>query len=121
MLEAESESLVLRLQRQLSLLMHQQQQSSQPAPPVSGNATPAPSPSSAPGGPNLNALLTNVDPLHPSPNTLIDVLKTENSNLRNRLVDTEREYIKTSRQSEVRSYPEEAFLHPLSITMLCDI
>ncbi|KAG0152498.1 hypothetical protein CROQUDRAFT_649924 [Cronartium quercuum f. sp. fusiforme G11] len=100
-LEAESESLVLRLQRQLSLLMQQQQQSSQPAPSASANATPAPSPPAAGGGPNLNALINNPDPLHPSANTLIDVLKTENSNLRNRLVDTEREYIKTSRQSEM--------------------
>ncbi|EGF99222.1 uncharacterized protein MELLADRAFT_118352 [Melampsora larici-populina 98AG31] len=97
-LEAESESLVLRLQRRLSLLMQQQQQSSQSTSTTAAIAAPATSP---PGGPNINALVNNPDPLHPSANTLIELLKTENSNLRNRLVDTEREYIKTSRQSDM--------------------
>ncbi|KAH9463834.1 hypothetical protein Pst134EA_033511 [Puccinia striiformis f. sp. tritici] len=99
-LEAESESLVLRLQRQLSLLI--QQQSSQP-----GSSSTAPNPTSAPNSPsttmapNLNSLIINPHPLNPSPATLIEVLKSENSNLRNRLVDTEREFIKNSRQNEM--------------------
>ncbi|KAH9810469.1 hypothetical protein DFH28DRAFT_1085702 [Melampsora americana] len=94
-LEAESESLVLRLQR-LTF------QSSQPSSSTAAIAAPATSP---PGGPNMNALINNPDPLHPLANTLIEVLKTENSNLRNRLVDTEREYIKTSQQSDVVGLP----------------
>ncbi|PLW19487.1 hypothetical protein PCANC_08748 [Puccinia coronata f. sp. avenae] len=101
-LEAESESLVLRLQRQLSLLMQQQQQSSQSGPtPAAPNSSTAPNSPSATIAPNLNALINNPHPLNPSPATLIEVLKTENSNLRNRLVDTEREFIKTSRQNEM--------------------
>jgi hypothetical protein len=104
-LEAESESLVLRLQRQLSLLMQQQQQSSQSGPtPAAPNSSTAPNSPSATIAPNLNALINNPHPLNPSPATLIEVLKTENSNLRNRLVDTEREFIKTSRQNEVYSF-----------------
>ncbi|KAI9602397.1 hypothetical protein H4Q26_001686 [Puccinia striiformis f. sp. tritici PST-130] len=51
--------------------------------------------------PNLNSLIINPHPLNPSPATLIEVLKSENSNLRNRLVDTEREFIKNSRQNEM--------------------
>ncbi|WAQ87822.1 hypothetical protein PtA15_8A729 [Puccinia triticina] len=103
-LEAESESLVLRLQRQLSLLItqQQQQQAAQPgsaaAPP---NSATAPNSPSATIAPNLNALINNPHPLNPSPATLIEVLKSENSSLRNRLVDTEREFIKTSRQNEM--------------------
>ncbi|KNZ55834.1 hypothetical protein VP01_2569g1 [Puccinia sorghi] len=108
-LEAESESLVLRLQRQLSLLMQQQQQqqpSSQTGSiPAAPNSSTAPNSPSATIAPNLNALINNPHPLNPSPATLIEVLKTENSNLRNRLVDTEREFIKTARQNEVNSFP----------------
>ncbi|MBW0512297.1 hypothetical protein O181_052012 [Austropuccinia psidii MF-1] len=102
-LEAESESLVLKLQRQLSLLMQQQQQSNQSGTATSGPPNPPTAPTSPSGtmAPNLNALINNPNPLNPSPSTLIEALKTENSNLRTRLVDTEREYIKTCRQNEV--------------------
>lgn len=101
-LEAESESLVLRLQRQLSALMQQQQQSSQPGS-ISGppNNPTAPNSPSATISPNLNALINLPHPLNPSPATLIEALKSENSNLRNRLVDTEREFIRTTRQNEM--------------------
>ncbi|KAI8455298.1 hypothetical protein BY996DRAFT_4580962 [Phakopsora pachyrhizi] len=101
-LEAESESLVLRLQRQLSLLMQQQQQN--------GNQSSATNPHSAtsptsPSGPlpttTSSSLVSSSHPLNPSPTALIEVLKSENSNLRTRLVDTEREYIKTTRQNEM--------------------
>lgn len=106
MLEAESESLVLRLQRQLQDLMRQQQQQQQQQAPQPASqslpssivtATPA---DSAPS-PNFTSLLPGQNPLQPSSETLIQALKTENSTLRNRLVDTEREFIKTSRQSDV--------------------
>lgn len=100
-LEAESESLVLRLQRQLSQLMQQQNQQQQPAsiPSASAASNSLISPTSPSAG--ATALLTNSDPLNPSPATLIEILKTENATLRNRLVNTEREFIKTTRQSEM--------------------
>ncbi|KAF8520928.1 hypothetical protein BU17DRAFT_34514, partial [Hysterangium stoloniferum] len=93
-LEAESESHVNRLSRELSLLRSRQR--------VSDDleaAAPQPPPS----------VLPSIDPRFPTPEAMLDAIRKENESLRNRLVDTERDYVRISRLNEV--YREELIEH----------
>ncbi|THH26903.1 hypothetical protein EUX98_g7294 [Antrodiella citrinella] len=98
-LEAESESHVNRLSRELSALRLAHQQA------VNGSG-------STPGSPvDIRGPLANssLNPLHPNTEALLEALRRENENLRNRLVDTERDYIRVTRLNEV--YREELIDH----------
>lgn len=89
-----------RLSREISALRLAQQQT------VNGNG-------STPGSPEdtRGSLLTNSNsnPLHPNTEALLDALRRENDALRNRVVDTERDYIRVTRLNEV--YREELIEH----------
>ncbi|KAI0371295.1 hypothetical protein BV20DRAFT_993518 [Pilatotrama ljubarskyi] len=109
-LEQESESHVNRLSREISALrLAQQQQQQQQAGPSltngSGNASPHDARSA---GPQLGYLL-NVNGSGPAPDTILDALRRENEALRNRLVETEQDFIRISRLNEV--YREELIQH----------
>jgi hypothetical protein len=95
-LEAESESHVNRLSRELSALRLAQQQQQQ------GSAGNALSPD-ARGGPQV------ADPGSPSSEIMLEAMRRENDQLRSRLVDTERDYIRISRLNEI--YREELIEH----------
>jgi len=104
-LEAESESHVNRLSRELSALRLAQQLASQqngtspvlPGSSVNGDGTQSPN------------LLRLPNPLEPSSEDMLEAMRRENEQLRNRLVDTEREYIRISRLNEI--YREELIQH----------
>lgn len=99
-LEAESEAHVNRLSREISALRLAQQQV------VNGSGSTPGSPVDVrgpiPAGSSLN-------PLHPNTEALLEALRRENESLRNRLVDTERDYIRVTRLNEV--YREELIDH----------
>jgi hypothetical protein len=104
-LEAESESHVNRLSRELSALRLAQQLASQ----QNGG-----SPGVAGIGPNGDGtqsptLLRLPNPLAPSSEDMLEAMRRENEQLRNRLVDTEREFIRISRLNEI--YREELIQH----------
>ena len=110
-MEAENESLVNRLTRQLVALRQQQIQQQQQAhlqnySHVAGSTGyDADSASSSPVqiyGPML-------DPHNPSADVTISALRRENEMLRNRLVDTEREFVHTVRLNDI--YREELIEH----------
>jgi hypothetical protein len=96
-LEAESESHVNRLSRELSALRLAQQQQ------ANGNNSISASPEARVG------LQTFADPTAPSSDVMLDAMRRENEQLRNRLVDTERDYIRISRLNEI--YREELIDH----------
>ncbi|KAH9959407.1 hypothetical protein BC827DRAFT_501603 [Russula dissimulans] len=104
-LEAESESHVNRLSRELSRLAQQlanQQNGGSPGGPggatsVNGDGTQSPT------------LLRLPNPLPPSSEDMLEAMRRENEQLRNRLVDTEREFIRISRLNEI--YREELIQH----------
>jgi hypothetical protein len=102
-LEAESESHVNRLSRELSALRLAQQLANQQngASPgttgINGDGTQSPT------------LLRLPNPLAPSSEDMLEAMRRENEQLRNRLVDTEREYIRISRLNEI--YREELIQH----------
>ncbi len=101
MLEAESESHVNRLSRELSALRLAQQLANQ----QNGGS---------PGGINGDGtqsptLLRLPNPLAPSSEDMLEAMRRENEQLRNRLVDTEREFIRISRLNEI--YREELIQH----------
>ncbi|KDQ10466.1 hypothetical protein BOTBODRAFT_36170 [Botryobasidium botryosum FD-172 SS1] len=105
-LEAESESHVIRLSRELSslrLLQQQQQQNGDGAGPSTssrgGDASERPA-VHAPGF---------TDPRFPGYETMLEAIRRENENLRNRLVDTERAFIRVTRLNEI--YREELIEH----------
>ncbi|KAH8984910.1 hypothetical protein EDB92DRAFT_1884472 [Lactarius akahatsu] len=102
-LEAESESHVNRLSRELSALRlaqqlaTQQQNGGSPGAGVNGDGTQSPT------------LLRLPNPLAPSSEDMLEAMRRENEQLRNRLVDTEREFIRISRLNEI--YREELIQH----------
>lgn len=93
-LEAESEAHVNRLSRELAILRATQQQQQQP----SGDGV---------GYRNINShSASNSDP---TVEVMLEALRRENEQLRNRLVDVERDYIRTFRLNEI--YREELIDH----------
>lgn len=113
-LEAESESHVNRLSRELSALRlaqqlaanQQQQQQNGGSPALSGSGT----------GTGVNGdgtqsptLLRLPNPVVPSSEDMLEAMRRENEHLRNRLVDTEREFIRITRLNEI--YREELIQH----------
>ncbi|KAH9059575.1 hypothetical protein EDB87DRAFT_1621654, partial [Lactarius vividus] len=99
-LEAESESHVNRLSRELSALRLAQQLATQQnggSPGINGDGTQSPT------------LLRLPNPLAPSSEDMLEAMRRENEQLRNRLVDTEREFIRISRLNEI--YREELIQH----------
>ncbi|KIJ63028.1 hypothetical protein HYDPIDRAFT_176125 [Hydnomerulius pinastri MD-312] len=101
-LEAESESHVNRLSRELSALRMAQQQQQM----SSLNGSSAASPDTRIGVPTF---LNGHDPTAPSPEVMLEAMRRENEQLRNRLVDTERDYVRISRLNEI--YREELLDH----------
>ncbi|KAI0044318.1 hypothetical protein FA95DRAFT_285370 [Auriscalpium vulgare] len=102
-LEAESESHVNRLSRELSALRLAQQSQAQ-SQNGSGSANGVGTES-----PRVSTLLTMSDPLTPSTEVMLEAMRRENEQMRNRLVDTEREFIRISRLNEI--YREELIEH----------
>ncbi|KAH9849587.1 hypothetical protein C2E23DRAFT_870514 [Lenzites betulinus] len=109
-LEQESESHVNRLSREISALrlaQHQQQQQQQQ---IAG-------PSHTNGSSNASSFeprlqlgnILNGNGAGPLPDTILDALRRENEALRNRLVETEQDFIRISRLNEV--YREELIQH----------
>ena len=99
-LEAESEAHVNRLSREISALRLAQQQTIN-----SSGSTPG-SPVDI-RGPALAS--SSLNPLNPNTEALLEALRRENESLRNRLVDTERDYIRVTRLNEI--YREELIEH----------
>ncbi|KAH9174823.1 hypothetical protein EDB89DRAFT_1950769 [Lactarius sanguifluus] len=102
-LEAESESHVNRLSRELSALRLAQQLATQqnggsPGAGINGD-----------GGTQSPTLLRLPNPIAPSSEDMLEAMRRENEQLRNRLVDTEREFIRISRLNEI--YREELIQH----------
>ncbi|KAK2465573.1 hypothetical protein APHAL10511_002465 [Amanita phalloides] len=98
-LEAESEFHVNRLSRELSVLRQaQQQQQNQNANGVSPDARFG-----------LRSFMAGRDPASPSMETMFEAMRRENEQLRNRLADTERDYIRIKRLNEI--YREELIEH----------
>lgn len=102
-LEAESESHVNRLSRELSALRLQQQQQQQQQSGTNGITA---SPDHSVGVPMF---MSGRDPMIPSAEIMLEAMRRENEQLRNRLVDTERDYVRVSRLNEV--YREELLEH----------
>ncbi|KAG1840842.1 hypothetical protein DFJ58DRAFT_857859 [Suillus subalutaceus] len=112
-LEAESESHVNRLSRELSALRLQQQRQQQQQQQQSGtNGITAP-PDHSVGVPMF---IAGRDPMVPSAEVMLEAMRRENEQLRNRLVDTERDYVRVSRLNEV--YREELLEHRRRSTTL---
>jgi hypothetical protein len=117
-LEAESESHVNRLSRELSALrlaqqltsqqQQQQQQQNGGSPGVALNGDGMQSPT----------LLRLPNPLVPSSEDMLEAMRRENEQLRNRLVDTEREFIRISRLNEI--YREELIQHRRRVRLDAD-
>jgi hypothetical protein len=104
-LEAESESHVNRLSRELSALRLAQQLSNQ-----QNGASPGLAATGVNGdGTQSPTLLRLPNPVAPSSEDMLEAMRRENEQLRNRLVDTEREYIRISRVNEI--YREELIQH----------
>lgn len=108
-LEAESESHVNRLSRELSALRLAQQLTSQqnggsPGTGVNGDGTQSPN------------LLRLPNPLVPSSEDMLEAMRRENDDLRHRLVDTEREFIRITRLNEI--YREELIQHRRRVRLL---
>ncbi|KAG6850074.1 hypothetical protein H0H93_001424 [Arthromyces matolae] len=99
-LEAESESHVNRLARELTALRMAQ----------NGHSAPSSSVSASPEtGLGMRSVM-NGGLLHePNVETMLDAMRIENEQLRNKLVDTERDYIRISRLNEI--YREELIEH----------
>ncbi|GJE93722.1 hypothetical protein PsYK624_098830 [Phanerochaete sordida] len=91
-LEAESEHHVNRLSREISALRLVQQQA------VNGSGTLSPVEARMPA-----------DPLQPNTEVMLDAMRRENEQLRARLVETERDYIRITRLNEI--YREELIEH----------
>ncbi|KAH7924383.1 hypothetical protein BV22DRAFT_1066924 [Leucogyrophana mollusca] len=100
-LEAESESHVNRLSRELTALRLAQQQQLAGA---NGAATGSPETGRA-----SQAFSTSGAPCTPSAEVMLEAMRRENEQLRNRLVDTERDYVRISRLNEI--YREELIDH----------
>lgn len=103
-LEAESESHVNRLSRELSALRLQQQRQQQQQQSGTNGTITAPDHSTG-----VPMLMAGRDPMVPSAEVMLEAMRRENEQLRNRLVDTERDYVRVSRLNEV--YREELLEH----------
>ncbi|KAJ8474603.1 hypothetical protein ONZ51_g7107 [Trametes cubensis] len=110
-LEQESESHVNRLSREISALRlaQQQQQQQQQAGPSHTNGSGYASPQDTRLPAPQNGYLLNTNGSAPAPDTILDALRRENEALRNRLVETEQDFIRISRLNEV--YREELIQH----------
>lgn len=95
-LEAESENHVNRLSREISALRLAQQAA------VNGSGSLSPVETRLPGSIPSN-------PLEPSAEVMLDAMRRENEQLRGRLIETERDYIRISRLNEI--YREELIEH----------
>jgi hypothetical protein len=91
----------LRLAQQLAANQQQQQQQNGGSPAtgtgVNGDGTQSPT------------LLRLPNPVAPSSEDMLEAMRRENEHLRNRLVDTEREFIRITRLNEI--YREELIQH----------
>lgn len=111
-LEAESESHVNRLSRELSALRLAQQLTSQ-----QNGGSPAIGPTAVNGdGTQSPNLLRLPNPLVPSSEDMLEAMRRENEDLRHRLVDTEREFIRITRLNEI--YREELIQHRRRVRLL---
>lgn len=104
-LEAESESHVNRLTKELSALRLAQQQQAN----VNGSVSSSPE--------TRVGFMPPLDPSAPSSDTMLEAMRRENEQLRNRLVDTERDYIRISRLNEI--YREELIDHRRRVGLIC--
>ncbi|KAG6879994.1 hypothetical protein C0992_008200 [Termitomyces sp. T32_za158] len=107
-LEAESESHVNRLARELTALRQTQ----------IGNATDGSVSTSPETGIGFRSFMNGGSAGDPDIETLLEALRRENEQLRNKLVDTERDYIRISRLNEV--YREELIEHRRRLGMSVD-
>lgn len=102
-LEAESESHVNRLTRELSALRLAQQQAQYNG---NGNGSISESPEMRVG---MQTFMNGSHPITPSSDAMLEAMRRENEQLRSRLVDTERDYVRISRLNEI--YREELIDH----------
>lgn len=102
-LEAESELHVNRLTRELSSLRLAQQQAQLNG---NGNGSISESPETRMG---MQMFMNGSHPTTPSSDAMLEAMRRENEHLRNRLVDTERDYVRISRLNEI--YREELIDH----------
>ncbi|KAJ3573077.1 hypothetical protein NP233_g2665 [Leucocoprinus birnbaumii] len=102
-LEAESESHVNRLTRELTALRLAQQQQQQENGGISGTMSVSISPEARFG------FRSPEDPADPTFETMLEALRRENEQLRNRLVSAERNYIRATRLNDI--YREELIDH----------
>ncbi|KAG5338834.1 hypothetical protein E4T56_gene12040 [Termitomyces sp. T112] len=98
-LEAESESHVNRLARELTALRQAQ----------NGNVPDGSASASPETGIGFRSFMNGSGAADPNLETLLEALRRENEQLRNKLVDTERDYIRVTRLNEV--YREELIEH----------
>ena len=101
-LEAESESHVNRLSRELSALRLLASQQNGGSPGLGGIAVNG-------DGAQSPTVLRLPNPVVPSSEDMLEAMRRENEHLRNRLVDTEREFIRISKLNEI--YREELIQH----------
>lgn len=99
-LEAESESHVNRLNRELSLLRMRQRSGAD----ESDNTQQQPQQHQT-----SQEILSGLDPNFTSAENILEAMRKENESLRNRLVDTERDYVRIARLNEI--YREELIDH----------
>ena len=102
-LEAESEFHVNRLTRELSALRLAQQQAQLNG---NGNGNISESPETRMG---MQTLMNRSHPITPGSDAMLEAMRRENEQLRSRLVDTERDYVRISRLNEI--YREELIDH----------
>ena len=111
-LEAESESHVNRLSRELSALRLAQQLTNQ-----QNGGSPTISSTSVNGDGSQSPTLVRLpNPLAPSFEDMLEAMRRENEQLRHRLVDTEREFIRITRLNEI--YREELIQHRRRVRLL---
>ncbi|KAM6492617.1 hypothetical protein JOM56_012341 [Amanita muscaria] len=103
-LEAESESHVNRLSREISALRLAQQQQQQQQNRQSNGASVSPDTKLG-----LRTFMSGLDGTSPSAETMFEAMRRENEQLRNRLAETERDYIRMKRLNEI--YREELIEH----------
>ena len=113
-LEAESESHVNKLTRELTALRLVQQQQQQQQQQQNGSAG-----SLSQTNLDLQHLLGTLDPTAPNAEAMLDAMRRENDQLRSRLVDTERDYIRISRLNEI--YRQELIEHRRRVSVKCTI
>lgn len=104
MLEAESESHVNRLSRELSVLRAQAQANTSGTGSGNGHGSTTASGASSPQVVRA-PFLSGRDPTAPSAEVMLEAMRRENEQLRTRLVDTERDYVRISRLNDI--YREE--------------